>query len=339
MSHQITLEPSRHGFSTRSDQTLLDAALDAGLILPYGCRNGACGACKGKVIKGVVELGQVQDNVLSPEEKAAGITLLCATKACSDVVLEMPEVRSAAEIPIKKLPSRVQAMTRLAPDVMRLQLKLPTSERLQFLAGQYVDILLKDGSHRSFSMANAPHDDELLELHVRLVPGGQWTGHVFNGMKEKEILRIEGPHGSFTLREDSVKPIIFLAGGTGFAPVKSMVEHLIHNGSRRPVLLYWGSRDKTGLYLNDLAESWMASQPNIVYIPVLSDAPAEDAWTGRTGLVHQAVLADLPNLSGHQVYACGAPAMIDAARRDFMAAGLPQSEFFSDAFTFTPPST
>lgn len=337
MSHQITLEPSHHGFSASPDQTLLDAALDAGLILPYGCRNGACGACKAKVVQGVIEQGTIQPHALSPEEQTAGVTLLCCSRARSDVVLEVPEVRSAKDIPVKKVPCRVQSMTKLAPDVMRLQLKLPASERLQFVAGQYVDIMLKDGGRRSFSLANAPHDDELLELHVRLVPGGLWTGHVFNSMKEKEILRIEGPHGSFALREDSVKPIIFLAGGTGFAPVKSMVEHAIHAGCRRPMLVYWGARDRAGLYQNEVAEAWMVTQPNIVYVPVLSDPTPADAWTGRTGLVHQVVLADLPDLSAYQVYACGAPAMIDAAKRDFFAAGLPTTEFFSDAFTFSTP--
>jgi CDP-4-dehydro-6-deoxyglucose reductase len=257
----------------------------------------------------------------------------------SDLVIESREVGAMRDIPVKTLPCRVQKMQRLAPDVMLLQLKLPASERLQFLAGQYIDILLKDGRRRSFSIANAPEADECLELHVRRVPGGHFTAHVFEAMKERDILRFEGPHGEFFLREDGAKPVILLAGGTGFAPIKAMVEDAIHRKSGRPMVLYWGARDRAGLYLHELAEGWAASRDGFRYVPVLSEPPAGDAWQGRTGLVHRAVMADFPDLSGHQIYACGAPAMIDAARQDLIGrCGLKNEDFFADAFTFSAES-
>ncbi len=334
MSFQITIQPSGHTCNAEDGVAILQAALDAGLTLPYGCRNGACGSCKGKVISGDIDHGHAQESALSEEDKAAGLALFCCATPRSDVSIECREVGSIKDIPVRTMPCRVQQLERLAPDVMALSLKLPVNERLLFLAGQYLEILLKDGKRRAFSLANAPHDDALLQLHIRLVPGGQFTEHVFAAMKERDILRFEGPHGSFTLREDSAKPIILLAGGTGFAPIKSIVEHAIHNQIARPMAVYWGARDRAGLYLPDLPPRWAAEHPHIQYQPVLSEPGAADAWTGRRGLVHRAVLEDYADLSGHQVYACGAPAMIDAARRDFTARGLPVEEFFADAFTF-----
>lgn len=335
MPFQISIQPSGHSFIAEDGASILRAALDAGFILPYGCRNGACGACKGKILSGQVDLGLPAESALGEEDKAAGMALFCCAKPLSDIVIESQEVSSVKDIPIKKLPCRVHRMERLAPDVMALQLKLPVNERLQFLAGQYIEILLKDGKRRAFSLASAPHDDELLQLHIRLVPGGQFTEQVFGAMKERDILRFEGPRGSFFLREESPKPIILLAGGTGFAPIKSIIEHAIHNKIGRPMSLYWGARDRAGLYLPGLPLRWLIEHPHFTYLPVLSEPAAGDAWTGRVGLVHQAVLDDCADLSGHQVYACGAPAMIDAARRDFVARGLPADEFFADAFTFS----
>ena len=339
MPHRITIEPSRHQFDVEPGNTLLRAALEAGIRLPYGCRNGACGACKGRVISGPVDRGLYTEGALTDDEVARGYALFCCARPLSDLVIECREVGAVRDIPVKTLPCRVQKMARLAPDVMLLLLKLPANERLQFLAGQYIDILLKDGRRRSFSIANAPEADECLELHVRRVQGGHFTAHVFETMKERDILRLEGPHGDFFLREESPKPVILLAGGTGFAPIKSLVEHALHHESSRTMALYWGARDRAGLYLNPLAESWAASRPGIKYVPVLSEPQAGDGWRGRSGLAHRAVMADFPDLSGHQVYACGAPAMIDAARRDFIGAcGLKEEDFFADAFTFATES-
>lgn len=336
MSFSVTIEPSRHHFSAEADETILEAALRQGLTMPYGCRDGACGACKGKVLAGTVDHGKHQPHALSDADKGAGLTLFCCARAQSDLTLECREVRAAGDIPVKTLPSRVEKMEKVAPDVMVLHLRLPASERFQFLTGQYVDILLKDGKRRSFSLANAPHDDAFLQLHVRLVPGGLFTGHVFDGMKERDILRLNGPHGSFFLREDSDKPMILLAGGTGFAPIKAIVEHALYSGSRRPMVIYWGNRSRAGLYMDALPARWAAEHGHIRYVPVLSEPAPADGWTGRSGLVHEAVLADFPDLSGHQVYVCGAPPMVEAARRDFTGrCGLPEAEFFADSFTFS----
>ena len=338
-SYRVTLQPSAHSFVTDGSETVLQAALDAGLTLPYGCRNGACGACKGKVLEGLVDHGQAQDSALPTADRAAGMTLFCCARPLSDLVLEVREVGTARDIPVKILPCRVQALERVADDVIVMSLKLPVNERLQFLAGQYIEFLLKDGKRRAFSIANAPHDDGFLQLHIRHIPGGEFTGHVFGAMKEKDILRFQGPYGSFFLREESTKPMILVAGGTGFAPIKSLVEHAIHQGITRPMELYWGARDRAGLYLPELPQAWASDHAHIGYLPVLSDATPVDAWEGRTGLVHRVVLEDHPDLSAYQVYACGAPAMIDAARTEFTAAGLPAEEFFADSFTFmSPPS-
>ena len=335
MSYQVTVQPSGRQFVAEADETLLDAALRQGLTLPYGCKDGACGACKGKVLSGNVEHGKAQSHALKDDEKAAGLTLYCCASAQSDLVIECKQLGSASDIPVKTLPSRIEKLEKLAPDVIEIHLRLPASERLQFWAGQYIDILLKDGKKRSYSLANAPHDDALLQLHIRHVPGGLFTEQVFSTMKVRDILRFNGPHGTFYLREDSTKPIILLAGGTGFAPIKAIVEHAIAEQCQRPIFIYWGAKARVDLYQNALPEKWAAEHANIKYVPVLSEPAADDNWNGRTGFVHQAVLADFADLSGYQVYACGAPVMIDAARRDFMAQGMPEEEFFADAFTFS----
>ena len=338
MSFQVTVQPSQHQFSVEAGQTVLDAALAAGIVLPYSCRNGACSTCKGKVVSGQVDAGEYPAQILSPEELSQGYTLFCQARPQSDLVVESTEVRLASDIQIRKLPARVQEMTLAAPDVTVLRLQLPAADPFRYYAGQYVEIILKDGKRRSYSMASAPHTGSPLELHIRHMPGGVFTDHVFGAgdtqMKVREILRLEGPFGSFFLREDSDKPIVLLASGTGFAPVKAIVEHMAHHNIQRPVSLYWGGRRPRDLYMSELAQSWADTLPDFRYIPVVSDGLPEDAWTGRTGFVHEAVMQDLPDLSGYQVYACGAPPMVDAARREFAAqCGLPAEEFYADAFT------
>ncbi|WP_126447059.1 CDP-6-deoxy-delta-3,4-glucoseen reductase [Sulfuricystis multivorans] len=331
MAHQVTLQPSGHSFSVADGATILEAALDAGIHLPYGCKNGACGACKAKVLRGKVDLGAAQESALPADERVAGMALMCCARPLSDVIVEVHEVNAARDIPVKTLPCRVEQLERVADDVMVIHLKLPSNERLQFLAGQYIEFLLAGGKRRAFSLANAPHADDLLELHVRHIPGGNFTEHVFSKMKVKEILRIEGPFGSFHLREESDKPILLVAGGTGFAPIKGLIEHALHIGIKRPMALYWGAKNRAGLYLNALCERW-AQENGIRYTPVLSEPDAD--WQGRTGLVHEVVLADHPDLSAYQAYVCGAPAMCEAAQRDFVAHGLPPQEFFADVFSY-----
>lgn len=333
MSYQITIQPSGHKFTVEAGETVLEAALREGFALPYGCRNGACGACKGKLLEGRVDYGNHQESTLTDDDKKRGFALFCSAEPLSDLVIEVKEVGAAKDIPVKTLPCRVERMEKLADDVMALWLKLPANERLQYLPGQYIDFLLKDGKRRSFSLANAPEEDALLELHVRHVPGGFFTDHVFNTMKVKDIMRINGPLGSFFLRE-SDKPVIFVAGGTGFAPIKGILAHVFHHQTDRQMVLYWGARALKDLYMPALPSEWQQTHANFGFIPVLSKPLAEDHWRGRTGHVHEAVLADFPDLSGYQVYACGAPAMVEAARRDFIAKGLPEDEFYSDAFAF-----
>jgi len=334
MTFQVLVNPSGRQFSCDAGESILAAAIRAGVGLPYGCKNGACGSCKGKLVSGQAEIGAHQERALSAAEREAGQTLFCCAMPQSDVVIEVREVLGVGDFPIKKLPSRVAKLERVTDDVMILSLQLPATERMQFKAGQYIEFLLKDGKRRAYSMASAPHSDELLALHIRHMPGGLFTDQVFGTLKEKDILRFEGPLGTFFLREDSQKPIVMLASGTGFAPIKAMIDHWAHQESTRPVTLYWGGRRPADLYMNALCEEWSKTLPNFRYIPVISDALPEDNWTGRTGFVHKAVMQDLQNLFDYQVYACGAPIMVEAAQRDFVAeCQLPNEEFFADSFT------
>ena len=337
MTFTITVEPSGRTFSAQPDEAMLAAGIRQGIGLPYGCKDGACGSCKCKLVSGSVVHGAHQSKALSADEEAAGYVLTCCGVAQSDVVIESRQVTEIGAFPIKKMPVRVSALERASHDVMVLRLQLPASDAFQYHAGQYVEFLLRDGDRRSYSMANAPHTQSAqpsLELHVRHMPGGKFTDHVFGAMKEKDILRIEGPYGSFFLREDSTKPMVLLASGTGFAPIKAIIEHMQFKGITREAALYWGGRRPADLYQSAWIEAKLAEMPNLRYVPVVSNALPDDAWTGRTGFVHEAVLQDLPDLSGHEVYACGAPIVIDSAKRDYLAhAGLPEEAFFADSFT------
>ncbi len=330
----VTVEPSGRNFTVQGDETVLAAGIRQNIGMPYGCKDGACGSCKCKKLSGSVVHRNHQAKALSSEEEAAGFVLTCCATPLSDLVLESRQVTETGAIPIKKMPTRVSKLTRLSDDVMVMQLQLPANDAFIYRPGQYIEFILRDGARRSYSMANAPQEDAGIELHLRHMPGGKFTDHVFGNMKEKEILRIEGPFGSFFLREDSSKPIILLASGTGFAPVKALIEHMQQKEISRSVTLYWGGRRPGDLYMNAWMKETQASLPNLRYVPVVSDAVQGDAWSGRTGYVHQAVMQDLPDLSGYQVYACGAPIVVDSARKDFCAmAGLPEDEFFADAFT------
>ena len=337
MSFQITVQPSGRSFTADTTETLLAAGIRQGIGLPYGCKDGACGSCKCQKIEGTVVHGVHQSKALSDEEEAQGLILTCCATAQSDLILESRQVTEAGAFPIKKMPVRVVSLVKKSDDVMVIHLQLPATDVMQFHAGQYIEFLLRDGSRRSYSMGNAPHTLEAgapkVELHIRHMPGGKFTDPVFTTMKEKDILRVEGPYGSFFLREDSDKPMVLLASGTGFAPIKALIEHMQHKGITRPATLYWGGRRPSDLYMNDWVAGQLAQMPNLRYVPVVSNATPEDAWTGRTGFVHHAVLQDHPDLSGFQVYACGAPIVVDSAQRDYGAAGLPAEEFFADSFT------
>ena len=334
MTFQVTVQPSGHQFSCEDDETILAAAVRAGIGLPYGCKNGACSSCKGKVVSGTVSHKAYQERALPAEEAAAGMALFCCATAHSDLVIEAREVAGSEDYPLRKMPSRVATLEKVAPDVVVMTLQLPANETLKFRAGQYIEFLLRDGKRRSYSLATAPDQNQPLSLHIRHMPGGVFTDQVFSTMKERDILRFEGPLGTFFVREDSDKPMVLLASGTGFAPIKAIVEHLQAQGSQRAMTLYWGGRRPQDLYMDGLCRQWAATMPNFRYVPVVSNALPEDGWQGRSGFVHAAVMADLPDLSGHQVYACGAPIVVESAKRDFVAqCQLPEDEFYADAFT------
>jgi CDP-4-dehydro-6-deoxyglucose reductase len=338
MSFSITVKPAERTFAVERDEPILAAAIRQGIGLPYGCRDGACGSCKSRLLEGRVLHGAHQLKALSHAEEDAGYILTCCATPQTDCVVEARSVPGAGEHPVLKMPTRVLAIERAAPDVAVLKLQLPANQNFQYRPGQYVEFILRDGARRSYSMANAPHQlgsPPAIELHLRHMPGGKFTDHVFGAMKEREILRMEGPFGSFFLRaEETAKPIVLLASGTGFAPIKAIVQQMHFSGDAREAVLYWGCRRRSDLYQHDWCVEAAASMPNLRYVPVLSDAAPEDAWTGRTGFVHRAVMQDLPDLSHHQVYACGAPAMIDAAQRDFVEqCNLPAEEFYADSFT------
>ena len=360
---QVSVQPSGRAFSVNEGEAMLAAAIRQGVGLPYGCKDGACGSCKCKKLSGVVVHGPHQSKALSDEEEAHGFVLTCCGVPYSDVVLESRQVTEAGAFPIKKMPSRVTLLEKKSHDVMLVKLQLPANDGFAYHAGQYVEFILRDGARRSYSMATAPRpaapaqataaveaDGKTLatatsstsptptpgpglELHIRHMPGGKFTDHVFGAMKEKEIVRIEGPFGTFFLREDSAKPMILLASGTGFAPIKAVIEDMQHKGIDRPATLYWGGRRPADLYLDDWVKGKLAEMPNLKYVPVISNAAPEDGWHGRTGFVHAAVLQDFPDLSGHQVYACGAPIVIDSAKMAYTTeGGLPEDEFYADSF-------
>jgi CDP-4-dehydro-6-deoxyglucose reductase, E3 len=330
MAHCVTLQPSGHRYEVAEGQTVLQAGLDAGFMMPYSCRSGICTTCRGTVLEGRVDYGMVHPNSLPDSDKAKGYALLCQATPLSDVVIQVREVES---LPSREVPCRVERLEKPAPDVAVIGLRLPMNENFRFLAGQYVDILLKDGKRRSYSLATRPDPGGVtaLEIHVRHTPGGAFTDHAFSKLKVRDLLRFEGPLGSFFLREDSDRPIVMVASGTGFAPIKAICEHAFQKKLQRPITLYWGCRAKRDLYMLDIPSNWQHS--GFKFIPVLSDPTAECAWSGRTGFVHRAVMVDFPDMSGMQVYACGAPVMVDSARRDFSSrCGLPADEFFADSF-------
>lgn len=338
-THTVTLKGSGKKFQVNAGESILDGALRQGITLAYGCKNGACGSCKGKVLSGTTQLGKHNPKTLSSTELAQGVTLMCCAHPESDCEIEAREVQGVGDLTIKKVPCRVVQMEKVTSDVCILKLQLPATERFQFLAGQYIEFLLKDGKRRAYSMASSPEQDGPLELHIRHLPGGTFTDFVFGAnpnlfLKEKDILRFEGPMGSFFLREDSKKPIIFIASGTGFAPIKAMIEHAQYENIDRPMTLYWGGRRPADLYLDSLCREWANKMKNFTYIPVISDALEEDSWTGKSGFVHSVAMSDIPDMSNYQVYACGAPIVIQSALKDFtQRCQLPEDEFFADSFT------
>ena len=332
MTDTITITGSGESFTAERDENLLDAALRSGIVIPHNCRNGFCGSCRARVIKGKVDPGDVKPEVLSEDEQAKGFILCCQARLLGDAVLEIETIDALPDFEIRTLPARIERLQRLSDDVMLMVLSLPSSESLRFHAGQYIDILMRDGRRRSFSMANAPGQGRELEFHIRKVPGGAFTTRLFEEMQEKDMLRIQGPFGTFCLH-DSTRPAILVAGGTGLAPLKSMLEEVMVKGCRRPLHLFWGARAKDDLYLYDEVEEWTRKLDCLSWTPVLSEA--EDDWQGETGWVHEAVLRQYPELDGFEVYASGPPPMIDAIRAAFPDRGLREGRLYFDSFEYT----
>ena len=318
-------------FEIKPSQTILEAAISSGITLPYGCQSGSCGSCKARVIKGEVFHDDIMQGVLSDQDRSEQNFLLCKTYATSNVTISSRVEKKLDEFPKKITPVRVEKLSLLNHDVMQILLKLPASENLQFKAGQYLEFILKDGARRAFSMANAPSDD-LIELHVRLIEGGTFTNYVFNEMKEKSIHRIEAPIGNFYLRE-SDRPIIFIAGGTGFAPIKSIINDYHRAEEERKIYLYRGFKTHEDLYQDEVVENWKKNINNFEAINKYS----EEVVNGQEkSLVHKKVIKDLGQLDSFDVYCCGAPGMIEVAFQEFVEAGLNANSFYSDAFTFAP---
>ncbi len=335
MSYNIRVPASGHEFTAEKNETILDAALRQGIGLPYGCRNGACGRCAGEVTSGETEYDTDALRSMAKKEHEAGKTLFCQACATSDLEIKVREIVKSSDIEIKTLPCRVEKMGLLSHDVMQLKLKLPETERLQFMAGQYLEILLKDGKRRAFSIANAPHDDAFIELQIRHVPDGHFGDFVFDGLKEKTLMRIEGPLGSYYLRENGDRPIILMGGGTGFAPLKGMLEHAFHIQLDRPIHLFCGARARRDLYMDDTVQQWVKQYPNLTYTAVLSDPMEEDNWQGETGYVHESVVRHYPDLSGYDVYLSGPPPMVKAGMELFYEKGLPETQIYSDSFEYS----
>ncbi len=336
--HKVTIRGSGRAFLVREGETVLSAALRQGVMLPYSCKNGTCASCKGQLISGQVDYPFHPPMALDETDKAGGGILCCQASPKTDLTIAVREIEAVRDIQIRTLPARVILKEYLSSTVVRLLLQLPKSQRLQFLSGQYIDILLPGGKRRAFSIASSSQQEATLELHIRHVDGGGFTSFVFDELKEKGILRLEGPLGTFFIRHDQPqRPIIMMGGGTGFAPLKAMVEELLAKNNRRPVMLYWGVRNREELYLDELPRRWQQTHEHIRYIPVLSEPRPEDRWTGATGLVHQCVLADHgASICDFDVYMSGPPIMIDSARHAFVESGLPEERLFYDSFEFAP---
>ncbi len=340
--YSLRIEPHGRTLKVAAERPLLEAALAAGMNLPHSCKSGHCASCRARLVRGEIRYPHGRPLGLSEEEARGGYVLLCQARPASDLTVEARHVASVAEVEIKTLPCRIARLVRLAPDVMQVWLRLPSVERLPFQAGQYLDVLLEGGRRRSFSIASPPLDSDLIELHVRRVAGGGFTERLFGGgesaLAEGALLRIEGPVGQFVYREGA-DPLILVAGGTGFAPLKSILRHVLENGIRRPIHFYWGARGSEDLYEEALLLEWAQAHPQLQLRSVLSEAPAGSGAHRRAGWVHEAVLAEHPDLSGFEVYAAGPPALIEAVRAEFPRRGLDPQRLYFDSFDYAPDAT
>jgi CDP-4-dehydro-6-deoxyglucose reductase, E3 len=337
---ELTLRPQNRIVRLEPGRPVLESALAAHINLPHSCKGGSCGSCRARLLAGSVDYPRGRPLGLSAAEAEAGYALLCQAVATSDLVVEAREIRRVTDVEIKTLPCRVERREPLAPDVMGLYLRLPAVEDFRFRAGQYLDVMLAGGRRRSFSIASPPHDAGLLELHVRRVGGGEFTEQVFGSLAPEALLRIEGPLGQFVYREPpepaAAGPLVLLAGGTGFAPIKAILRHLLETGVRRPLHLYWGARHEVDLYQDAWIRERVARFAELRYVPVLSMAAPAEAARYRTGLVHEALLADFADLAAVEVYAAGPPALIAALQTTLPARGLGPERLYFDSFEYAP---
>ena len=331
---RLHLEPSGRVLEVKSEESVLEAALRQGVALPYGCRNGACRSCRARILDGAVHYPDGPPKALQPSDRDDGFVFLCAAHLRAGARIEVEEIDADRDIVVRTLLCRLVEKEILAHDVVALRLRLQEGERLRFLAGQYVDVVLRDGRRRAFSLASPPDGESLYEFQIRHVPGGEFSGYAFEHLKPRAILRLHGPLGSFYLRKTPPRPAVLMAGGTGFAPIKSIIEDALNEGFAPPMHLYWGARARRDLYHDALARRWAREHGNFHYTPVLSEPTAQCEWRGRTGFVHQAVLEDFPDLSGWGAYLSGPPAMVSAARRTLVAQGLDPTCLHSDSFDY-----
>lgn len=348
MSFAVRIEGSDVAFACDDGQTLVDAALAAGVELPYSCRKGVCGNCAGRVMAGDVQ--PLPGAALRNEHCGEGALLLCRATPTSDVRIAPTSWRRVDHFAPRRVAAKVYRVARACSDVSIVYLRLPAGTRVKFRAGQYLQVLLEDGQRRSYSMANPPHENDSLVLHVRHLEGGLFSGRVA-ALQAGDVLNVEAPLGSFSLHDEDTGPLLFVAGGTGFAPVKAMLDDIVKRAIQRPATLLWGVRRAEHLYAMAAVERWQKLLPGFRFQAVLSDAPAPPgdtitdtitaaitgAITGATagtatGLVHQAIAALCPSLAGHTLYCCGAPPMVAAVRTTALALGLAPAHFHCDVF-------
>lgn len=336
--YSVRIDPHGRILRVNEDRPVLEAALASGLNLPHSCKSGHCGSCRARLKSGEIRYpGDRRPLGLTEQEAQAGYVLLCQARPASDLTVEARIIARVSEVEIKTLPCRVARLASLAPDVMQVFLRLPAVESLPFLPGQYLDFLVEDGRRRSFSIASPPHDSELIELHVRRVAGGGFTERLFGHVNTGALLRIEGPMGQFVYREGTT-PLIMVAGGTGFAPLKSMLRHILERGPARDIHLYWGARQPQDLYEEARVLEWLQRHPRLKFTAVLSEAGAVGAPHRRLGWVHEAVLQDYPRLDEFDVYTAGPPALIEAIRASFPRQGLSEDRLHFDSFDYAPPA-
>lgn len=322
-------------FTVNEGETVLTAALRQGVMLPYSCKNGTCGSCKGLLQTGEVHYPFHPPMALSREQLGDGEALFCQAEPTEDLVICVREIEAVRDVQVRKIPVRVAEKTLLAPDVMRLRIRLPAAQRLQFLAGQYLEILLPDGKRRAFSIASPPQSEDEIELHIRHVEGGGFTGWVFDELNERDILRIEAPLGTFFIRNDQVdRPMIMMGGGTGFAPLKAMIEDLLAQQDQRPLHLFWGVRCASELYLHEQVLQWAVQYDHIRFTSAFTEPGNGESEDSFTGFVHEAVLDEYADLSGFDIYMSGPPVMIDAGRKAFIENGAQKRRIFFDSFEF-----